>query len=58
MEDFHEPPEKRARLGDNNKDDTERSSEGGHSFEDILVLLETIPSHPPHSGTIIMNGVS
>ena len=49
MEDFHEPPEKRARLGDNNKDDTERSSEGGHSFEDILVLLETKISENSHS---------
>ena len=49
MEDFNEPPEKRSRLGDNNKDDTERSSEGGHSFEDILVLLETKISENSHS---------
>ena len=49
MEDYKEPPEKRARHDDNNKDDTERSSEGGHSFEDILVLLETKISENSHS---------
>ena len=49
MEDYNEPPEKRARHDDNNKDDTERSSEGGHSFEDILVLLETKISENSHS---------